>query len=1588
MGALPSRESHEGPNTVYFGNNTGVVTFRLPLTPHYFPSADCLGFKEVHRVRDSQSCKYSFNIREAFALLPETAAQDFQAAQKVGWGPEADAVDPSVHYRDDEVVDRLADHGLGCHTAAAATTTPNDKADKHRHLRRSIDTREELYQKLVIDPTTNALVDTDDEMCELFLAEQRWRAARDLVCRHRAYLRQQKMSDAERSQLDADARVDVDVEAGALEKAEAVPPPAKWLRPIPEVVVERMSMEDTCAAHRAYRERHAARLSDSAESPEQQHPHHASGGTKLDRRQTLCSLHREQARRHGGGDAVALNVLDTHGRQPFVESETLNEEVLKSYPGFQDEPLPFELDEQYMDGRVHMVPYEGVNYLFAYNPAYVRKMGKTVAVDGSLAEERRRRCGAAQSEHSRAPFTTTHLVATRQAEDFDDPNQRRAYEIFQPVYERYYIPVMPVRVLGVDGFIPCNTATAAAEGGSTKSTGSSDLRAAPWMRGVENDAEEEAYQEETLWQRYGVPPPPVLRACRFIHAMIGDKILNRTSVLGCMTFRERCLNAGLPDAIACPLWAVMELSDTPQLQFQREIELRLLAALHEIDDGDMRIRNALARQHKWNDYVKFTNSPMYGFMVSAPPERRFRVGVNGKLKEVGADDDDAESCGSSSGNDKDKDEENGGRQAQQRRVKKVIRTTDTSTFPFIVKEEVMSVDMSLHSGRSGSGGAGMDASGVDGNSSSSTAKTSVSAALHLRLPGTTSSSSPSSDTESRDEQHSGSTSARSAAHNTSIRIVEHGENAAKDNAASAPTRSAAAATTAGTAARVKRTREGQTCIGGYAPPETAEQSAALETAMTNAGISQSCAAAVTASDDDLLGLAAPPVYLHCAWSFKRRRLSELEEVVVNPNFSEEDWMPMVNPLTKDTALAELGVRVSLRGRLALARYSASAMRNIVYYLSQASAPIFCLPYVGPPQQCPNVYFESVLRAPSPTAATSAQNGLQPPTAEQVRTAIAAYQEGRVSCYVFSNLNDRAANPPTSGAANHRRDAVLMDEPLQVGVTSKLILAQLPIKADARCVLEWYRTSLAHGAASVSGDEPYATWPALLDAPAPCDGDVLVVCPRTHRWIRATTLVLLTTLLVAHRKVRQKDEELPDPVPVLSLYMDDHFATEVGVCYDALTHKNTDSEGMQWYSINMRNSFSYNGIVELVLDRLRAIVDLEGYEDKDDEGWLVLHDPAVPGHSTTANGTPSPLSTPTAATSGSVSLTSQKYMESGSYFIWSFMMAGQRFFLGTKPRFIRLALQRQKQNQRRRQKRKGRDAPTIAATATGNEVADTANTNAITAAAEGDVRIRTGAPSQATATVAAASSHPGVAAGASAHAVHSGSAASFGSGGSTTTSSAGTGHFTPQTSFSAVPPPTFTGLPISETDRMQLVHAPQQQQQQQHTRPERHRGSGLTTHVPYAPLRLSSDNRGVFEECNEMKECRQLHTQWIESRGLLITSAVAREGLPLSPNVDTARWELPPLAGQLGCRRRLVVPIAPHGMGKPRFVDCAELGCAVAENPPRGASPSSSGAEARGEQRMARSENEEAEVPEQRPASPRVVDAEHGSFRWDPYRVRE
>ncbi|KAK7201884.1 hypothetical protein NESM_000255800 [Novymonas esmeraldas] len=1545
MGALPSRESHEGPNTIYFNNNNGTVALHVPLTPHYFPSADCLAFKEVHRVRNSQSCKYSFNIKEASAVLPDAAAAAFHHSLGEDWGPEMRAADPSVHYHDEDVAACLREHGL-------PSQPPSSSSSAMPCPRPAIEDRHELYRALVLEPTRGALVDTDAEMCELFAQEQRWQAARDVVRRHReqTLARQPAQCHSGRGGddvRDPDAPPLAAVDADALAEAEAVPPPRVWLRPIPEAVMERMSMEDTHKAHAAYRRARSMRAGATDDA-------HGGGGASSSS-STGTGHDAAQYR-----DEAALDVLDLHGRPHASETTVVDERQITSYPSFTGEELPFEQEERYMDGRVHLVAHEGVNYIFAYNPTYVRAMGRTVAVDGSLVQARQQASTAAQSPGCRAPFTTTFTVATQHAEDFDNPNQRRAYELIQPIYARYYIPVLPVRVLGVDGLLPSSAAEHAVARERRRAFTADDdddddapravdpLRGAPWLRGVAGDAAEEFYEEQTLPDRFDVAPPPVLRVCRFIHTAVGDKVLNRMSVLRHLTFREMCLHAGLPDAIARPVWGLVGLSDVPQLQFQREVELRLLAAIREVDDGDTRVRTALTRRHQWNDYVRFVNSPMHGFMVSAPPERRFRPDESGALHEIDADDISEENSDEHDERDEAAEEEE--EEAHHSRPGRRARAPQTTTTQ------------------------------------------SVAAPTPARTHTTAAAGSHSSVDVACGEQKSSSTSARSAAHDysaaTSVADSRHGSGVAVGGARAAAARTASPSIHQ---ARTKRTRERDVCMASGSGSSGVADSATQHTGADIHGGDDE----LDDEMDDLARYESCPVVEACGWAFKRRRLGLHEEVVCNPNLSSADWVPMVNPLSKDVALAELGVRVAVRGRAVLVRYTRSATRDLLYYLSQASAPIFCLPYVGPPQQCPPVRLHGVLRIPHHAGGdrrppstgaereeedededeeeervwrAGGEHRLPAPTPAQIRASHDAYAQGDVLCFAVADMDVRSPIPLTSRYAAHYRDDDAMREPVEAGVTSRLTLAQVPVKADLRTLLRCYMRSLTRGPAALpirdgDGDDgrdgpatphsnPYEHWPTLLDAPTACDGDVLAVCPRTHRWVRACTLILFVWFAALHSEASHPKRAGMRRMPVLEMFSPaDVFAAEVHNLHDKLVIKNLDSEGTHRAMLRTRRFFSYNGIVELLLDGLRGVAEAQAYENKDDAGWLLL-----------------PPSEPRAvATATATAVGHRQHVECGSFHIWSFTFAGQRLFLGTKPRFVRLALQRQRQNQRRRLKRKGKDAP--AAPVHGSQRGALApdpsphpslSTGVAGPESESALDCPSSAQSRHSKVSSSASSSPSLTAARTMTAT--GSTASL-----QLASCAESNVVGSSSSIGS----TCSGVPPTHAASLSVEHGTAQPAAPLHPRGTvtAIAGQRVAVHLPYAPLHVTPGDYLGVDERADMHECRQQHRSWMAGNGVFFDQTVKDD--------DDGAHAAP---GRRGRRLRLVMPVGPHGLASGRLVALPrDVHDTMVRHP-----DSDVVAEAFAAAAAVVTDDGTRAL---RTASPRTVDAAANTYRWNPYRLQ-
>lgn len=564
------------------------------------------------------------------------------------------------------------------------------------------------------------------------------------------------------------------------------------------------------------------------------------------------------------------------------------------------------------------------------------------------------------------------------------------------------------------------------------------------------------------------------------------------------------------------------------------------------------------------------------------------------------------------------------------------------------------------------------------------------------------------------------------------------------------------------------------------------------------------------------------------------------------------------------------------------------------------------------------------------------------------------------------------------------------------MTSPLTLAQVPVKADVRRALEWYRQSYERGLdfadaydgtrdeksssgsaeaatpASAGGrsknapeGNPYASWPVLLDAPAACDGDVLAVCPRTHRWLRVSTLILIAWFSALHAEVRHPERGLPRPLAVLDIYKDPEFVAEINNLHEKLVLKNMDSAGTLQATLRTRSYFSYNGIVELLLDGLRGVVDRQAYEDKDDAGWLQLRGGA--GASTDACG--GAATATAAAAAGGLC----RYLECSSYYIWSFVLAEQRCFMGTKPRFIRQALQRQRQNQRRRQKRKGKDG---AAAVTAEEPL------AIAAGAKDEAAL-TPQDSVADAVQQQQQQQPAKATqnATSPKRSHADSHASIGGVSSTVPISLSDGALSVATptdmqasegascTTDATPPISLTSTRVHHPPAPPPLPQPLSSASVGTTSADndvastcngagaapaavnQRRSTAATVHEPYAPLHLLAENRLDVDERLEMLQCRQHNRLWAALQGVYVEPSSSQQpqqppprfALPSSSSVSAAaatavRWASPALAGTRGVRQqRYVVPITPYGLGPGRLVQLPE---AVLQGAASTSSPSS------------------------------------------------
>ncbi|GET86192.1 hypothetical protein, conserved [Leishmania tarentolae] len=152
----------------------------------------------------------------------------------------------------------------------------------------------------------------------------------------------------------------------------------------------------------------------------------------------------------------------------------------------------------------------------------------------------------------------------------------------------FILPICPVRVVGCNGYAE------------------SKCRGTPWLRGYEDEPEEDAYVESLPVK------PPIMSGGGFIDANIGDKILSRAYLLGFQVYRNVCLDAGLPETLTRPFWTLGLLSNIPLLQISREMRFRMRAAAAEVELGYRGLRDMIKGTE--NDLQSY----IYGFSDILP----------------------------------------------------------------------------------------------------------------------------------------------------------------------------------------------------------------------------------------------------------------------------------------------------------------------------------------------------------------------------------------------------------------------------------------------------------------------------------------------------------------------------------------------------------------------------------------------------------------------------------------------------------------------------------------------------------------------------------------------------------------------------------------------------------------------------------------------------------------------------------------------------------------------------------------------------------------------------------------------------------
>ncbi|KAG5506921.1 hypothetical protein JIQ42_07640 [Leishmania sp. Namibia] len=168
----------------------------------------------------------------------------------------------------------------------------------------------------------------------------------------------------------------------------------------------------------------------------------------------------------------------------------------------------------------------------------------------------------------------------------------------------FILPICPVRVVGCNGYAE------------------SRCRGTPWLRGYEDEPEEDAYVESLPVK------PPIMSGGGFIDADIGDKILSRAYLLGFQVYRNVCLDAGLPETLTRPFWTLGLLSNIPLLQIYREMRFRMRAAAAEVELGYGGLRDMIKGTE--NDLQSY----IYGFSDILPYLER---ASRGRMEEAEAE---------------------------------------------------------------------------------------------------------------------------------------------------------------------------------------------------------------------------------------------------------------------------------------------------------------------------------------------------------------------------------------------------------------------------------------------------------------------------------------------------------------------------------------------------------------------------------------------------------------------------------------------------------------------------------------------------------------------------------------------------------------------------------------------------------------------------------------------------------------------------------------------------------------------------------------------------------------------------------------